>query len=112
MEGMTLGLIQSLTMPGNETMAFKLPGFKETLRHFLHAIEQGKPVSLQRVEEYLDWRGQLEGMERAAIRKRVTRRAKRARCRAASRSSSGAATTSSATWAAGPAGSGSSTRVR
>jgi len=54
MEGMTLGLIQSLTMPGNETMAFKLPGFKETLRHFLHAIEQGKPVSVQRVEEYLE----------------------------------------------------------
>lgn len=54
MEGMTLGLIQSLTMPGNETMAFKLPGFKETLRHFLHAIEQGKPVSIQRVEEYLE----------------------------------------------------------
>ena len=51
MEGMTLGLIQSLTMPGNETMAFKLPGFKETLRHFLHAIEQGKPVSVQRVGE-------------------------------------------------------------
>ncbi len=54
MEGMTLGLIQSLTMPGNETMAFKLPGFKETMRHFLHALEQGKPVSVQRVEEYLD----------------------------------------------------------
>jgi hypothetical protein len=54
MEGMTLGLIQSLTMPGNETMAFKLPGFKETMRSFLHAIEQGKPVSVQRVEEYLD----------------------------------------------------------
>ena len=54
MEGMTLGLIQSLTMPGNETMAFKLPGFKETLRSFLHGIEQGKPVSVQRVEEYLD----------------------------------------------------------
>lgn len=54
MEGMTLGLIQSLTMPGNETMAFKLPGFKETLRHFLHGIEQGKPVSVQRVEEYLE----------------------------------------------------------
>jgi len=54
MEGMTLGLIQSLTMPGNETMAFKLPGFKETLRHFLHALEQGKPVSIQRVEEYLE----------------------------------------------------------
>ena len=34
MEGMTLGLIQSLTMPGNETMAFKLPGFKETMRSF------------------------------------------------------------------------------
>ena len=54
MEGMTLGLIQSLTMPGNETMAFKLPGFKETTRSFLHALDQGKPVSLQRVEEYLD----------------------------------------------------------
>jgi len=54
MEGMTLGLIQSLTMPGNETMAFKLPGFKETLRSLLHALEQGKPVSVQRVEEYLD----------------------------------------------------------
>lgn len=54
MEGMTLGLIQSLTMPGNETMAFKLPGFKETMRTFLHAMEQGKPVSVQRVEEYLD----------------------------------------------------------
>ena len=54
MEGMTLGLIQSLTMPGNETMAFKLPGFKETMRSFLHAIEQGKPVSIQRVEEYLE----------------------------------------------------------
>jgi hypothetical protein len=54
MEGMTLGLIQSLTMPGNETMAFKLPGFKETMRTFLHAVEQGKPVSIQRVEEYLD----------------------------------------------------------
>jgi hypothetical protein len=54
MEGMTLGLIQSLTMPGNETMAFKLPGFKETMRSFLHGIEQGKPVSVQRVEEYLD----------------------------------------------------------
>ena len=54
MEGMTLGLIQSLTMPGNETMAFKLPGFKETMRTFLHALEQGKPVSVQRVEEYLD----------------------------------------------------------
>ena len=54
MEGMTLGLIQSLTMPGNETMAFKLPGFKETMRSFLHALEQGKPVSVQRVEEYLD----------------------------------------------------------
>jgi len=54
MEGMTLGLIQSLTMPGNETMAFKMPGFKETMRSFLHAIEQGKPVSVQRVEEYLD----------------------------------------------------------
>ena len=54
MEGMTLGLIQSLTMPGNETMAFKLPGFKETMRHFLHALEQGKPVNVQRVEEYLD----------------------------------------------------------
>jgi len=54
MEGMTLGLIQSLTMPGNETMAFKLPGFKETLRSLLHALEQGKPVSIQRVEEYLD----------------------------------------------------------
>ncbi len=54
MEGMTLGLIQSLTMPGNETMAFKLPGFKETMRSFLHAVEQGKPVSVQRVEEYLD----------------------------------------------------------
>jgi hypothetical protein len=54
MEGMTLGLIQSLTMPGNETMAFKLPGFKETMRSFLHALEQGKPVSVQRIEEYLD----------------------------------------------------------
>jgi hypothetical protein len=54
MEGMTLGLIQSLTMPGNETMAFKLPGFKETMRTFLHALEQGKPVSVQRIEEYLD----------------------------------------------------------
>lgn len=54
MEGMTLGLIQSLTMPGNETMAFKLPGFKETMRSFLHAMEQGKPVSVQRVEEYLE----------------------------------------------------------
>lgn len=54
MEGMTLGLIQSLTMPGNETMTFKLPGFKETMRSFLHALEQGKPVSVQRVEEYLD----------------------------------------------------------
>ena len=54
MEGMTLGLIQSLTMPGNETMAFKLPGFKETLRSLLHSLEQGKPVSVQRVEEYLD----------------------------------------------------------
>lgn len=54
MEGMTLGLIQSLTMPGNETMAFKLPGFKETMRSFLHALEQGKPVSVQRVEEYLE----------------------------------------------------------
>lgn len=54
MEGMTLGLIQSLTMPGNETMAFKLPGFKETMRTFLHALEQGKPVSIQRLEEYLD----------------------------------------------------------
>ncbi len=54
MEGMTLGLIQSLTMPGNETMAFKMPGFKETMRSFLHAMEQGKPVSVQRVEEYLE----------------------------------------------------------
>lgn len=54
MEGMTLGLIQSLTMPGNETMAFKLPGFKETMRSLLHALEQGKPVSVQRVEEYLE----------------------------------------------------------
>ncbi len=54
MEGMTLGLIQSLTMPGNETMTFKLPGFKETMRSLLHALEQGKPVSVQRVEEYLD----------------------------------------------------------
>jgi len=54
MEGMTLGLIQSLTMPGNETMTFKLPGFKETMRSLLHSLEQGKPVSVQRVEEYLD----------------------------------------------------------
>ncbi|HYN41861.1 MAG TPA: FHA domain-containing protein, partial [Thermoanaerobaculia bacterium] len=54
MEGMTLGLIQSLTMPGNETMAFKLPGFKETMRNFLHSLEQGRPVSVQRVEEYLE----------------------------------------------------------
>ncbi len=54
MEGMTLGLVQSLTMPGNETVAFRLPNYRETLRSFLTALDQGKAVNTERVHKYLE----------------------------------------------------------
>ncbi len=54
MEGMVLGLVQSLTMPGNETMQFRLPQFRETIQSVLHSIAEGKGVNSQRTQDYLE----------------------------------------------------------
>lgn len=53
MERFLLGLVQGVTMPGDSTMSFRLPGHRYTLEGLLSALEQGKPVDLKTLSEYL-----------------------------------------------------------
>ncbi|HTO88036.1 MAG TPA: FHA domain-containing protein [Thermoanaerobaculia bacterium] len=53
MERFLLGLVQGVTMPGDATMSFRLPGHRYTLEGLLSGLEQGKPVDPKTVSEYL-----------------------------------------------------------
>jgi pSer/pThr/pTyr-binding forkhead associated (FHA) protein len=53
MEKFLLGLVQGVTMPGDATMSFRLPGHRYTLEGLLSALEQGKPVDAKTLWEYL-----------------------------------------------------------
>jgi hypothetical protein len=53
MEKFMLGLVQGVTMPGDATMSFRLPGHRYTLEGLLSALEQGKPVDPKTLWEYL-----------------------------------------------------------
>ncbi len=53
MEKFLLGLVQGVTMPGDSTMSFRLPGRRYTLEGLLSALEQGKPVDVKNLTEYL-----------------------------------------------------------
>lgn len=53
MEKFLLGLVQSVTVPGDSTMSFRLPGRRYTLEGLLSALEQGKPVDPKNLADYL-----------------------------------------------------------
>ena len=53
MEKFLLGLVQGVTMPGDSTMSFRLPGRRYTLEGLLSALEQGKPVDVKNLSDYL-----------------------------------------------------------
>ncbi len=53
MEKFLLGLVQGVTMPGDATMSFRLPGHRYTLEGLLSALEQGKPMDPKTLREYL-----------------------------------------------------------
>jgi hypothetical protein len=53
MEMFLLGLIQSVTMPGNVTGTFRLPSHRNTLGSVLSAIRQGKSFDADKVPDYL-----------------------------------------------------------
>ncbi|MGH9369729.1 MAG: FHA domain-containing protein [Thermoanaerobaculia bacterium] len=53
MEKFLLGLVQGVTIPGDTTMNFRLPGHRYTLEGLLSAVEQGKPVDPKTLSEYL-----------------------------------------------------------
>jgi len=53
MERFLLGLVQGVTMPGDSTMSFRLPGHRYTLEGILSALQQGKPVDPKTLTEYL-----------------------------------------------------------
>jgi hypothetical protein len=53
MEKFLLGLVQGVTMPGDATMSFRLPGHRYTLEGLLSALQQGKPVDPTSLSEYL-----------------------------------------------------------
>lgn len=53
MEKFLLGLVQGVTMPGDATISFRLPGHRYTLEGLLSALQQGKPVDPTSLSEYL-----------------------------------------------------------
>jgi hypothetical protein len=53
MEKFLLGLVQAVTVPGDSTMSFRLPGRRYTLEGLLSALEQGKPVDTKNLSDYL-----------------------------------------------------------
>jgi hypothetical protein len=53
MEKFLLGLVQAVTVPGDSTMSFRLPGRRYTLEGLLSDLEQGKPVETKNLSDYL-----------------------------------------------------------
>jgi hypothetical protein len=52
-ERFVLGIVQGVTMPGSETMTFKLPGQRYTLASIFSNLEQGKEPDVKGLAEYL-----------------------------------------------------------
>jgi hypothetical protein len=52
-ERFVLGIVQAVTMPGSETVTFKLPGQRYTLASIFKALEQGKEADVHGLSEYL-----------------------------------------------------------
>jgi len=52
-ERFVLGIVQGVTMPGSETMTFKLPGQRYTLASIFSQLEQGKEPDVKGLAEYL-----------------------------------------------------------
>ena len=52
-ERFVLGIVQGVTMPGSETMTFKLPGQRYTLASIFSNLEQGKDPDIKSLAEYL-----------------------------------------------------------
>lgn len=53
LEKFLLGLIQSVTMPGNATASFRLGAYRYSLESILTAMRQGKSFDRERLPEYL-----------------------------------------------------------
>jgi hypothetical protein len=52
-ERFVLGIVQGVTMPGSETLTFKLPGQRYTLASLFSDLEQGKEPDVKALAEYL-----------------------------------------------------------
>ena len=52
-ERFVLGIVQGVTMPGSETMTFKLPGQRYTLASIFSNLEQGKEPDIKGLADYL-----------------------------------------------------------